>query len=65
MRSLRLQRRYKPVCLGNRSLHVADESVHIRLNTRQFSAQTGDRPGVEIVLHEEDLVTQGGQRRFA
>jgi hypothetical protein len=46
-----LQGRDERIGLGDGSLHVADQFVHIRLNTDQFVAQPGDRPGVQVVLH--------------
>jgi|GEM_PF-4205679 Pyruvate/2-oxoacid:ferredoxin oxidoreductase delta subunit len=50
--------------LGDGALHVTDQFVHIRLHADHFVTQPGDRPGVEVVLHEQDLVAQGHQSRL-
>ncbi len=56
IRSFFLQGNNERIGLGNGALHLADQLVDIRLNADHFFAQTGDSPGVEVVLHEQDLV---------
>src|SRR3954463_6594969 len=62
LRSLR-QLLQKLVGFGNRTVHLLEQMVDLRLDLRRLAAQRRDRLGVEAVFEREDVVVELVQHR--
>ncbi len=55
-RLFRLQGSHEHIGLGDGQFHVPHQLVDIGLHTGQLLAEAGNGPGIQVVLHEQNLV---------